>query len=101
MTKCCKCDKTITKEDRDWFGSTPYGELKFCPHCAEEQYLEEGCEWEKTNSDLCIYLADCLKEVDGIDVNWRVLLAYLHGFEDNNYLKVSLVESKIKEEVEN
>jgi len=43
-------------------------------------------------SDLCIYLADCLKDVDKINVNWRVLMAYLHGFENDNKVEVKVTK---------
>ncbi len=43
-------------------------------------------------SDLCIHIADCLKEVDGIQVNWRVLMAYLHGFENDNKVEVKVTK---------
>lgn len=46
---------------------------------------------DKTYSDLCIYLSDCLRDVDKIDVNWRVLMAYLHGFESDNDVQVKVV----------
>lgn len=43
-------------------------------------------------SDLCIHIADCLKEVDDIQVNWRVLMAYLHGFENDNKVEVKVTK---------
>ena len=45
MTKCSKCDKTITKEDRNWFGST-----KFCPHCEEENISDGYEKWVATKT---------------------------------------------------
>lgn len=52
-------------------------------------------------SDLCIYLADCLRDVDGININWRVLMAYLHGFEEDKKVEVKVIDkAKFYENIE-
>lgn len=38
---------------------------------------------EKFNSDLFIYISECLREVDGININWRVLKKYAEDKLDN------------------
>lgn len=41
-------------------------------------------------SDIIIHIAECLKEVDNIDINWRVLYKYASDFLDDNNLKVNI-----------
>ncbi len=45
---------------------------------------------EKTQSDLAIWVSECLKEVDGIDIEWGAIHEYIHGFLDDNKLELEL-----------
>ena len=39
-------------------------------------------------SDLAIYIRDCLKEVDKINIDWRVIQKYADDWEDKNIGKI-------------
>lgn len=49
-------------------------------------------------SELAIYLSDCLKEVDGIYIHWRIIKAYGDNFEtDDKKLKELMKHDKTTE----
>jgi hypothetical protein len=45
---------------------------------------------KKDFADLMIHLSECLKDVDGISIDWRVLKKYCDDFLDDNQLELEI-----------
>ena len=56
----------------------------------DEAFIDEvlGTMMKKEFADLMLHLSGCLKEVDGIDIEWRVLKKYCDDFLQDEKIKL-------------